>query len=392
MKNKKSLGQFFTTNVDHILQGYESLVKGKVVLDPFAGQGDLLEWAKKNGAKRVHGLDIDKKLISGSVKENDSLKLIQPHQFTITNPPYLAKNKMSKKMKEKYLIDGEEDLYLLAVRQVMNSCQNEGIIIVPVNFFSAENSDKIRKCFLDQYNITRINYFRNQVFADTTYNVVAFHFVRKLVHDHAVQVLNWNIFPNGEKISFDVEHQFSYRIAGRELNGITKIKSNVSRLTEDMVKSSYPETIDGYEMLSFFNDKQTSKKYYVSDAFLQMIKQNIILLNCIDTNGSEGAWIKAEDIRSYGKDCLIGKHSSRNIAYVIVPECSIGHQETIIVMFNNTLNALRKKYNSLFLTNFRDNDRKRVSFEFCYKLITYCHNLIKISNEKETKKPARNSV
>ena len=37
----------------------------------------------------------------------------------------------------------------------------------------------------------------------------------------------------------------------------------------------------------------------------------------------------------------------------------------------------RKKYNSLFLTNFRDNDRKRISFDFCYKLITFCYESIK---------------
>ena len=48
---KKQLGQFFTKNSDYILSGFENLVKGKNVSDPFAGSGDLLLWAKRNQTK-----------------------------------------------------------------------------------------------------------------------------------------------------------------------------------------------------------------------------------------------------------------------------------------------------------------------------------------------------
>jgi hypothetical protein len=99
-----------------------------------------------------------------------------------------------------------------------------------------------------------------------------------------------------------------------------------------------------------------------------------VKINCIDTNGSQDSWIKAEDVRALKQDGLVGKTSSRNIAFIIINNISIKDQEMAIVKFNDKLNSLRKKYRSLFLTNFRDNDRKRVSFEFCYKLITHCLN------------------
>jgi len=57
-------------------------------------------------------------------------------------------------------------------------------------------------------------------------------------------------------------------------------------------------------------------------------------------------------------------------------------RKKIIIIFNKKLTYLRKKYNSLFLTNFRDNDRKRISFEFCYKLISYCYQEIVANNQK----------
>ena len=71
---KKQLGQFFTTNADHILQGFEASVMGKKITDPFAGSRDLMRWAKKNGAKSVIGFDVDKNLVDKKeVFFNDSL-------------------------------------------------------------------------------------------------------------------------------------------------------------------------------------------------------------------------------------------------------------------------------------------------------------------------------
>lgn len=57
---KKQLGQFFTTNSDYILQGFEDFVFDKEVTDPFAGSQDLIRWAEKNKAKNIIGFDIDK--------------------------------------------------------------------------------------------------------------------------------------------------------------------------------------------------------------------------------------------------------------------------------------------------------------------------------------------
>ncbi len=46
--SKKQLGQFFTTNSDYILQRFEKFVKDKNVVDPFAGNQDLINWSRKN--------------------------------------------------------------------------------------------------------------------------------------------------------------------------------------------------------------------------------------------------------------------------------------------------------------------------------------------------------
>lgn len=55
---KAQLGQFFTTNSDYILQGLEDFVKNKEMTDPFAGNQDLFNWAKKNKCKQIIGFNM----------------------------------------------------------------------------------------------------------------------------------------------------------------------------------------------------------------------------------------------------------------------------------------------------------------------------------------------
>lgn len=372
--NKKSLGQFFTTNVDKILKGFEKTIIGKDVIDPYAGNGDLLGWAARNGAASTQGRDIDPKYIKTkkciSITKNDSLiEIPKVGNFNITNPPYLGKNKMTKKQKEKYMKNSNvEDFYLLAVKRIIESNIPEGIMIIPVNFLSAENSDKIRAEFLSKYKITNINYFKEQVFEDTTYNVVAFHYTKDDNADK--RELNFISYPDEKLFGCIVEQKYSYRIGGKELDDIIKTsnKLKIRRLTENMM------TGNGYSVEAFYNNYNIKKTYKVNKYLKDKIDNNIILLNCIDSKVSDK--INAADISFYKKDCLVGKNTSRNIAYVLVDGIDTETQSELIGKFNTTLNKLRKKYNSLFLTNFRDNDRKRISFDFCYKLLNWCYEQI----------------
>ena len=51
--------------------------------------------------------------------------------------------------------------------------------------------------------------------------------------------------------------------------------------------------------------------------------------------------------------------------------------------FNEELNKNRDKYFSYFLTNFRDNNRKRISFDLAYKFLNYIHYSKNNSNKKQ---------
>ena len=75
---KRNLGQFFTTNSEYILQGFEKFVKKREVIDPFAGNQDLMNWAKNNNCKKIIGFDYDKNYTDKkNVFLNDSLNRLK---------------------------------------------------------------------------------------------------------------------------------------------------------------------------------------------------------------------------------------------------------------------------------------------------------------------------
>jgi len=94
-----------------------------------------------------------------------------------------------------------------------------------------------------------------------------------------------------------------------------------------------------------------------------------LLLKTIDDN--EKSKIKLEYVSN--DKIYYGKKSSRTYATLtIIPKINDELQKKIADDFNNYLNDKRDKYNSLFLTNYRESKkiaRKRISFELSYKIV-----------------------
>ena len=122
-----------------------------------------------------------------------------------------------------------------------------------------------------------------------------------------------------------------------------------------------------------FNNIKDVKFYNIDSSTEKTLKENILFLRAIDSKNKKK--IQLEDIRNYNVKGLVGKNSSRNMAYLIFKEkIDLGEQKKLIRYFNKELNKKRQNYLSLFLTNFRDNNRKRIGFGFAYKLINYIYS------------------
>ncbi len=244
----------------------------------------------------------------------------------------------------------------------------EGILVVPLNFLCAENSKKIRDLFFDRFRIIKLNIFSEQVFNDTTYNVIAFYFKKKNNNLENNKIIA-TIFPENKRIQLTINKKYGWQFGGDFIGRIKKTKNNlgVFRLTEDYLSSGE------YKVELAFQNIKDKKLIHISKDLKKLIRKNILILRAIDSKN--GKKIQLEDIRQYGVEGLIGKKTSRNMAHLIFKkELPLNDQIELMEKFNSELNQERNKYFSFFLTNFRDNGRKRISFDLTYKFLNYIYD------------------
>lgn len=191
------------------------------LVEPFVGKGDLLRLFP---GSKWETYDIDKSTCASYIQ--DTLLEVPDYigKWVITNPPFLAKNKATDK---RYFLDSKyNDLYKIALSSIIG-CEG-GIIIVPLNFLTDEDSQDIRIDFLSTYCIDRVNVFTVPVFKTTSYSVCAFAFHKEKNKQQNIEI---KIFPENISFSYVAMQETEYRMAGDFFNKIDKEKSIFGRLT-----------------------------------------------------------------------------------------------------------------------------------------------------------------
>lgn len=324
---KKKYGQFFTTNYEYILNGLEINENVKTIIEPFCGSGELLKHIKNfENFEKYDIISLD-----NSIVKRDTL-LNPPdytNKFILTNPPYLARNKNpDKSLYDKY---NTNDLYKCFIKQIIQNPCTGGIIIIPLNFWcSVRISDiKLRKEFLEIYNIDKLKIFENQVFEDTSYSVCAFKFVFSNLKKESIDT----IICNKEilTINLKLNKENNYSIGG-EMWNLKQSKYKINRLIEGQKSSTN------------------------------------MVIKCIDDKRLINIEVVADDKIIYDKT---PNKSCRTYATLTTSHpLTINQQKIIADKFNSYLLEKRKEYNSLFLTNYREKNRKRISFDLVYKIVS----------------------
>ena len=201
--HKQALGQYYTTNSDQVLAGFEHLVKDKFVVDPFAGGCDLLRWAVRHGCRGTLGLDLEP--TSTSILQNNSIENPPDYsgKLVLTNPPYLSRNKYKG---DKSVFDqwGFDNLYKCHLASLRTA--DEFIEIVPVNFF-CESRDAIRRYLFATHSITQATFWTDPSFDDTNQCVTVFHAVKKKQEN---QQFSLTFRPEGRIIDVLLEERYRY--------------------------------------------------------------------------------------------------------------------------------------------------------------------------------------
>lgn len=337
--NKKAqLGQFFTTNYQYILQNLYIPTEVSRIIEPFAGNCDLLSFIENKSDYIIECYDIEPR--KDNVIERNTLSNPPDYdnKFVLTNPPYLARNKSD--TKNLFNTYGVNDLYKCFLKTIINSSLFGGIIIIPLNFWcSVRTSDTLlRKEFLQKFKIIKINVFEEQVFNDTTYTICAFQFERNDNNDQDNHQISIDIFPTKKTFTIELNEHNGYTIGGEIYNLPKQTSYTITRL----IKGNKPNTN--------------------------------ILAKCIDDNINNQIKLSIVNDEDIFYDETPNKSARTYATLVITPELSIIQQEKLVKKFNEYLEHMRKKYNSLFLTNYRESKsiaRKRITFDLVYQIVGY---------------------
>ena len=317
----------YTTNSHIICDNLLKYIPNDVILvEPFVGDGDLLSLFPNHTWEKY---DIEKKN-DNIVQDTLINKVDVKNKWVITNPPYLARNKASDKtVFDLYNVD---DLYKAAILSILD-CEG-GILIIPTNFFTDERSYSIREQFLSTFSVKEVNVFTKPIFETTTYSICAFAFQRSN-YNNDVQNIIFNIKPDNKAVLIELNKEYGYRIGGEEYSEILNSNNIFNRLL--LEKNT--------------NDYNTCIKLYA-----------------IDTRDKK---IHLE----YDENLFYGKNTDRTYAtFVCSKELSKEEQLNLISRFNEYMESFRDKYSDLTMTNYRDYNRKRISFNFAYHLASYLLN------------------
>lgn len=336
---KKKLGQFYTTNYEYILQSMNIPDSITNIIEPFAGNGDLVEFIEKNRSDcNVECYDIDPK--KDYITKRDTLKNPPNYKdkYVITNPPYLARNKSKdKQIFDKYDVN---DLFKCFIKKLITNICLGGIIIIPLNFWSSirQNDIELRKSFLKKYSIILINIFEESVFDDTSYTICAVQF--ELKTESSQNNIRIIVYPSKIEINTVLCDDNNYMIGGDIYNMKLKNTYKILRLTSKNI------------------DKMNTN----------------IIVKCIDDNSSSQIGLSYVNNSDIYVDETPNQTARTYATLVIEPAIDENKQRELVEKFNKFLDERRKKYNSLFLTNYRESKdiaRKRISFDLVYLIVGY---------------------
>jgi hypothetical protein len=341
--NKKTRGQFYTTNSSYILEGFAPPPTNiRCIAEPFAGKGDLIDWVRTSGCQApIEAFDIEPK--RADIQKRDTLTNPPDYHnaWIITNPPYLARNKSESK--DIYDLYDTNDLYKCFIASVcrQEACKG-GILIIPAGFFfSARDIDvKCRNDFMTRYKITKVKYFEESVFDDTSTTIVAFSF-EKATAPMTEQTVEWVMLPSNVHKSFHMAASNDWIIGG------------------DIYALPIPNGI-------------SVRRHVEGQTLREGEQQTHITLNALDS-GTQTGRIGL----TYTKDYVYpAKECSRTYATFRIVGKTLGEAEQIQICqtFNTFLEEKRKDTWSLFLPQFRESKeyaRKRIPFELAYRIFLH---------------------
>jgi hypothetical protein len=235
------------------------------------------------------------------------------------------------------------DLYKCFLSSVVkqNNCRG-GIFIIPAGFFFSPRDIDVR-CrheFLSKYKLTKVKYFEETVFDDTSTTVVAIAF-EKSANEMKEQTVEWVLLPSKEVKQFTLSAKNDWIIGG------------------EIYKLPIPDGI-------------SVRRHVEGQPIKTGEQQTFMTLNALDSGSKDG-----RICMSYQANYIYpAKECSRSYATLRIQGKTLSEEEQkqLCKEFTDFVEQKRQETNSFFLPQYRESKeyaRKRIPFELAYRILLH---------------------
>ncbi len=404
--SRRSLGVHLTsvnTFKKYVFPKIKNKINDFIWVDLFAGEGNLilpiLESISKDKRiqffkENIFLFDIQKEMVKKSVEnaikygipkeiaekniiQQDTLKNFPKflHElnkpiFHITNPPYLYLGYIGKHKEMNIHLSyfegynkGYQDLYQIALINDLRNNLQKMIYIIPSNFlFGAVISNKIRDDFLPQYKINEAVIFEKKIFEFTGTNVMICFFektekLNRIIEFNATKINSHEITRHyilTKKNKFRGGNYFEEYVKTRKAVNPLEVKYYLKQ--EELEKNKGNNKVILLDSKNYTGKSYSQKEFFVNNKLFNKIKSNPLFIRTVDTGSEEGRAGLYNIKKTFEVDGIFvsgATYRTNPIQLFITPTLKNNDSEKLKEQFNQTLENLRDKTDSEFMTTYK---------------------------------------
>ena len=325
-KNKQSLGQYFTTNIELKEIVYKFILNNPThILEPSIGQGDLVTFITKkliNVTFDMYEIDTKIKILDNIDKNNIiygdfmNQKITKTYKTIIGNPPYVKTKK--------------RNLYIDFIEKCYNLLDDDGelIFIIPSDFFKLTSASKLLNTMMINGSFTHIYHPHNEkLFDGANIDIIIFRYnknnsiIKKVLYnDELKYIINSDglITFNDININNNIMFKDYFDIYVGIVNGNEKIYKNANLGNIEVLNGE--NKVSKYIYIDKFPCENEQVNEYLLEHKKELLERGIKKFN--ENNWFE--WGAPRNIKTInkniGKDCIyiynLIRAKNNNISFV----------------------------------------------------------------------------
>jgi len=334
---------------------------------------DVREDAVMRSREKAYGYGIPQDIVEKNISVNDGLQAFPKLKtkfriFHITNPPYLYLGYIAKNQNVKQYLryftgsaSGLQDLYQIALLRDFEKGLDKMVYIIPSNFlFGNSVSNEIRKLLFSRYRIERATVIEKRVFRFTGTNVVICFFTKASGNEEKFTIPVTTVAGSVTNSNITLERRNNYRAGlffDDLLSSLPKndLKFEFYLSESDLLASPGTFRTTVVDVSHFSKRKYTEREYMVDKDTLSLIRRNKLFLRTLDSGSMEGRCGLYNVGEEFNADAIVvsGKRYRTHPIQIVFDSLPAEEQEYLKIYFNKTLEYMRSRSNSEFLTTYK---------------------------------------